>query len=158
MLCAQAWKPGSQHAGEKRGVAGLLLGRTQRPQPSLSPTTDCWHSFLQLQIERPVLCLLHSLWRGFCSVSLPACNAAQQETFLQPRPLSPPATAQGPSSSIPCSCSPLEPTLTFSGFRKIKVLSKQKKMRPLKYLSRVPKNEEIINDPFLYSSTPENVI
>ena len=30
MLCAQAWKPGSQHAGEKRGVAGLLLGRTQR--------------------------------------------------------------------------------------------------------------------------------
>ena len=23
---AQAWKPGSQHAGEKRGVAGLLLG------------------------------------------------------------------------------------------------------------------------------------
>ena len=22
----QAWKPGSQHAGEKRGVAGLLLG------------------------------------------------------------------------------------------------------------------------------------
>ena len=28
MLCAQAWKPGSQHAGEKRGVAGLLLGRT----------------------------------------------------------------------------------------------------------------------------------
>ena len=29
-LCAQAWKPGSQHAGEKRGVAGLLLGRTER--------------------------------------------------------------------------------------------------------------------------------
>ena len=28
MLCAQAWKPSSQHAGEKRGVAGLLLGRT----------------------------------------------------------------------------------------------------------------------------------
>ena len=26
---AQAWKPGSQHAGEKRGVAGLLLGRTE---------------------------------------------------------------------------------------------------------------------------------
>ena len=26
----QAWKPGSQHAGEKRGVAGLLLGRTER--------------------------------------------------------------------------------------------------------------------------------
>ena len=26
MLCAQAWKPSSQHAGEKRGVAGLLLG------------------------------------------------------------------------------------------------------------------------------------
>ena len=24
----QAWKPGSQHGGEKRGVAGLLLGRT----------------------------------------------------------------------------------------------------------------------------------
>ena len=23
----QAWKPGSQHAGEKRGVAGLLMGR-----------------------------------------------------------------------------------------------------------------------------------
>ena len=30
MLWAQAWKPGSQHAGEKRGVAGLLLGRTER--------------------------------------------------------------------------------------------------------------------------------
>ena len=29
-ICAQAWKPGSQHAGEKRGVAGLLLGRTER--------------------------------------------------------------------------------------------------------------------------------
>ena len=29
MLCAQAWKPSSQHAGEKRGVAGLLLGRTE---------------------------------------------------------------------------------------------------------------------------------
>ena len=24
------WKPSSQHAGEKRGVAGLLLGRTER--------------------------------------------------------------------------------------------------------------------------------
>ena len=30
VLCAQAWKPSSQHAGEKRGVAGLLLGRTER--------------------------------------------------------------------------------------------------------------------------------
>ena len=30
VLCAQAWKPGSQHAGEKRGVAGLFLGRTER--------------------------------------------------------------------------------------------------------------------------------
>ena len=28
-LC-QAWKPSSQHAGEKRGVAGLLLRRTER--------------------------------------------------------------------------------------------------------------------------------
>ena len=27
---AQAWKPSSQHAGEKSGVAGLLLGRTER--------------------------------------------------------------------------------------------------------------------------------
>ena len=26
----QAWKPSSQHAGEKRGVAGLFLGRTER--------------------------------------------------------------------------------------------------------------------------------
>ena len=26
----QAWKPSSQHAGEKRGLAGLLLGRTER--------------------------------------------------------------------------------------------------------------------------------
>ena len=25
VLCAQAWKPGSQHAGKKRGVAGLLV-------------------------------------------------------------------------------------------------------------------------------------
>ena len=25
MLCAQAWKPSSQHAGEKRGVADPLL-------------------------------------------------------------------------------------------------------------------------------------
>ena len=30
VLCAQAWKPSSQQAGEKRGVAGLLLGRTVR--------------------------------------------------------------------------------------------------------------------------------
>ena len=29
-LFTQAWKPSSQHAGEKRGVAGLLLGRTER--------------------------------------------------------------------------------------------------------------------------------
>ena len=29
-LRASAWKPSSQHAGEKRGVAGLLLGRTER--------------------------------------------------------------------------------------------------------------------------------
>ena len=29
-LLSQAWKPSSQHAGEKRGVAGLLLGRTER--------------------------------------------------------------------------------------------------------------------------------
>ena len=29
-LDRRAWKPGSQHAGEKRGVAGLLLGRTER--------------------------------------------------------------------------------------------------------------------------------
>ena len=28
VLCAQAWKPGSQHAGEKRGVAPLR--QTQR--------------------------------------------------------------------------------------------------------------------------------
>ena len=27
---ATSWKPGSQHAGEKRGLAGLLLGRTER--------------------------------------------------------------------------------------------------------------------------------
>ena len=31
MLCAQAWKPSSQHAGEKRGVAGLLLGWNLEP-------------------------------------------------------------------------------------------------------------------------------
>ena len=30
VLWAQAWKPTSQHAREKRGVAGLLLGRTER--------------------------------------------------------------------------------------------------------------------------------
>ena len=30
ILGTQAWKPGSQHAGEKRGGAGLLLGRTER--------------------------------------------------------------------------------------------------------------------------------
>ena len=34
LLCAQAWKPSSQHAGEKRGVAGLLLGRTERAAAS----------------------------------------------------------------------------------------------------------------------------
>ena len=27
---SSGWKPGSQHAGEKRGVVGLLLGRTER--------------------------------------------------------------------------------------------------------------------------------
>ena len=31
----QAWKPSSQHAGEKRGVAGLLLGRTERAARAL---------------------------------------------------------------------------------------------------------------------------
>ena len=30
ILWRRTWKPGSQHAGEKRGVAGLLLGRTER--------------------------------------------------------------------------------------------------------------------------------
>ena len=30
MLCAQAWKPSSQHAGEKRGVAG----RYEHPEES----------------------------------------------------------------------------------------------------------------------------
>ena len=35
MLCAQAWKPGSQHAGEKRGVAGLLLGPKPHPHHSM---------------------------------------------------------------------------------------------------------------------------
>ena len=29
-MVSQAWKPGSQHAGEKRGVAGLLLGAPSR--------------------------------------------------------------------------------------------------------------------------------
>ena len=33
---AQAWKPSSQHAGEKRGVAGLLLGRTERAARQLA--------------------------------------------------------------------------------------------------------------------------
>ena len=37
-LGAQAWKPGSQHAGEKRGVAGLLLGRTERA----ARAADAW--------------------------------------------------------------------------------------------------------------------
>ena len=35
----QAWKPGSQHAGEKRGVAGLLLGRTDHTQLDEGPET-----------------------------------------------------------------------------------------------------------------------
>ena len=30
LWCWRTWKPRSQHAGEKRGVAGLLLGRTER--------------------------------------------------------------------------------------------------------------------------------
>ena len=30
LICAQAWKPSSQQAVEKRGVAGMLLGRTER--------------------------------------------------------------------------------------------------------------------------------
>ena len=34
-LCAQAWKPSSQYAGEKRGVAGLLLGRLDLETPNL---------------------------------------------------------------------------------------------------------------------------
>ena len=34
--CAQAWKPSSQHAGEKRGVAGLLLGRTDKDGEALN--------------------------------------------------------------------------------------------------------------------------
>ena len=38
-LDAQAWKPGSLHAGEKRGVAVLLLGRTERPASRLEGGT-----------------------------------------------------------------------------------------------------------------------
>ena len=38
MLCAQAWKPSSQHAGEKRGLAGLLLGRTERAVVGVGPS------------------------------------------------------------------------------------------------------------------------
>ena len=46
MLCAQAWKPGSQHAGEKRGVAGLLLGRTM----DCSPPGSSVHGTLQARV------------------------------------------------------------------------------------------------------------
>ena len=42
MLCAQAWKPGSQHAGEKRGVAGLFLGRTERAARAAELHRTCW--------------------------------------------------------------------------------------------------------------------
>ena len=55
MLWAQAWKPGSQHAGEKRGVAGLLLGRGSGKfwGPSL-PTKP--HSALCTTSTAPQLC------------------------------------------------------------------------------------------------------
>ena len=33
MLCAQAWKPGSQHAGEKRWTGGICLVSTQSDLP-----------------------------------------------------------------------------------------------------------------------------
>ena len=45
--CAQAWKPSSQHAGEKRGVAGLLLGLTLCDPIDGSPPGCPVHGILQ---------------------------------------------------------------------------------------------------------------
>ena len=42
---SQAWKPSSQHAGEKRGVAGLLLGRTER---AAAFELWCWRRLLRV--------------------------------------------------------------------------------------------------------------
>ena len=52
MLCAQAWKPGSQHAGEKRGVAGLLLGRTERKSLLMKVKVESEKVALKLNIQK----------------------------------------------------------------------------------------------------------
>ena len=54
MLCAQAWKPSTQHAGEKRGVADLLLGRTERAARAALVCLT--------RLSREPLCLLAILW------------------------------------------------------------------------------------------------
>ena len=63
MLCAQAWKPGSQHAGEKRGVAGLLLGRTERLEeiPSLSHSVVFLYFFALIAEEGFLISFCYSL-------------------------------------------------------------------------------------------------
>ena len=56
-LETQAWKPGSQHAGEKRGVAGLLLGRTERAaraaELQLCAQTKCWAEGIRVPAPLP---------------------------------------------------------------------------------------------------------
>ena len=71
MLCAQAWKPGSQHAGEKRGVASLLLGRTERAaraaelQLCQNADDDCSHEIKRhLLLGRKVMTNLDSILKS----------------------------------------------------------------------------------------------
>ena len=64
MLCAQAWKPGSQHAGEKRGVAGLLLGRTEHDEDLREPLVRRQGSQVSMRVARGSASWLSSHGRG----------------------------------------------------------------------------------------------
>ena len=60
-------KPGSQHAGEKRGVAGLLLGRTERaamPTPFTVDHNKLWKILKEMGIPDHLICLLRNLYAG----------------------------------------------------------------------------------------------
>ena len=111
MLCAQAWKPGSQHAGEKRGVAGLLLGADTAGQWSLalerSPLTSpvptqsqrapaqTWDSLMSLNFSKTSCIRQMSVWQTFLKIQ----SAAWLTVLLQASraPLALALTAEGRS-------------------------------------------------------------
>ena len=73
MLCAQAWKPSPQHAGEKRGVADLLLGCIQISQDAGKVV---WYPHIFKNF--PQFVVIHTV-KGFGIV-----NKAEVDAFLEP--------------------------------------------------------------------------